>query len=1229
MKKELLSASGVALMVLLAGCANEQPVVTDAVVAVVAGGQSARSLSMEELSLALREYIFRSITAKAKAGKFYKRYRIPEDSVIERLAGQSLSPKELEMARGFAEAHTRDAEREIAYPAWRDAIIARGMPPAEKAFEEGKFEAAREATWYMMATGVGTDVPEVAEPVWTHGQDFLLDQVNPTEWSKIQLAMRDRVVALEKAKQYDEAVAYLQSVPHIRVYSKVLNRKLNQIKAEAVRLEIPEAELTPIFDQTAELLKRLENICSFIDEPKVESKVSQEQKQVILDALDKQCKEFVSLLKRYSATEANAEKTVGALKSEVVKLLDGLDAYATTTTTTTKRSLRLGTNAVNVRIDAYRDRLTKWVTNRQDLNAALDAEFAKISGLNVDALCAWVEAKCPPNITDEFDGARKLLKEDVEAIIIAPATEVTTVSSTDLPVPSALDLVLAREVFRSKIYALVKAGKFDIARKAIWTQVVPDEATPYTTFIAPVAKELMNEVVNPAEWAVIEAKVRQDVGALLQAGDTQGAEAYLKGVSHVQIYPPEIDAALSAVAAEAIGLGTDKEKVDAAVQANTEKTPLQKDIVDFTDKAGSLRGKRVKLDHSAYNNLLQAYRNTMAKRGLTEENADKLAKAFAEMLKPFVPTHVEQPAEATLTLGGNALNARIDKLIAEMNEQIAEARVRLTAEAEALTARMGELEAAVKEALAGKDFPKARTLIHDVEPFGKPELDTALYIHRIGLLDNLVNPQHLKLALEDLAAKFKAAEEAADYSEFIAFVKGYDYVAEIDDAQLAAIEQLKHAVLDLPVSNQSTEAIRQQIVALCNDILANRTSPARLVPEIEAVKAALAQLDAAMKAQLNQAENPAAAAALDLILKAWAAEHVHPVTTAMLNQTIAARIAELLPEAEARQARLDAIRAYKELVAKIDSEVSFDTQIALAEETIAKLLASGSTVNNKLLGEYARVFRLLKKEATLSADQATTMLLGAAYLGQNQVLPYALELGAAINGTSERDPLTRNALLLALDAQRFSTVRQLLEQNAEVAVADAKGNSALHYATRTGSIPTVRALAKAGAPLVANADGCTPLFIAVAVNNVALTEELLKLVAEEERADFVNLRNKADLSAIELAAKCGSRDVLEPLALAGAEYGPRTLILAQLGDHIAVAQWLIAQGVDVNAQGVMEAACPATATGLFLMREGGVGQHACAECTPQVKPEAPAAVEPTPQAQPVKVSVILEPEAEK
>lgn len=1229
MKKEVLSASGVALMVLLAGCASEQQPVTDSVVAVVSGGQSARALSMEELSRALREYIFRNIAAKVKAGKFYKRYRIPEDSVIERLAGQTLSPKELEMAHGFAEAHTRDAEREIVYPAWRDAIIARGMPPAEKAFGEGKFEAAREAAWYMMATGVSTEVPEIAEPVWQRGQDFLLDQVNPTEWRKIELTMRDRVVALEKAKQYDEAVAYLKGVPHIRVYSKVLNRKLDLIKAEAVRLKIPEAELTPVFDQTAELLKSLENICSFTDEQKVKTDLTQDQKKAIVDALEKQCKEFAALLKRYSATEQNAEKTVGELKGEVLKLLSGVDVYDTTTTTTTSRKLRLGTNAVNKRIDAYRERLTKWVTNRQNMNAALDAEFAKISGLDIEALSAWVQAKCPPVFNDEFDGVRSILKEDVEAIVIEPDKVVTTVSSKDVPVPSALDLVVAREVFRHKVCALVKARKFDVARTAVWTQVVPDEATPYTTFIAPVAKELMVEVINPAEWAVIEAKTRQEVGALMQAGDLNGAEAYLKGVAHVQIYPPEIDAALAAVAAEAIGLGTDQEKVAAAVQTTTEKTPLQKNIVDFTDETCTTSGKRTQLDHSAYNALLKAYRDTLAKRGLTAENADKLAKAFADMLKPFVPTHAQEPDRTALTLGGNALNARIDKLVAELNAQIAEVRARMAAEAAALIARMDDLTEAVEEALANEDFPKARALIHDVEPFGKSEFDTALYIHRIGLLDNLVNPQHLKHELDGLAAKFTAAEEAANYGEFIAFAKGYIYVAEIDDAQLAAIEQLKRAVMELPVSDQGSEAIRQQTIALCNDILANRTSPARLAPDLDLVKAALAKLDAAMKAQLNNAENPAAPTALELILKVWAAEHVHPITTAELNRAIAARIAELLPVAIERQAQLDVIRAYKELVAKIDSEVSFDTQIALAEETIAKLLGGHSTVNNKLLGEYARVFRLLKKGATLSADQCTAMLLGAAYLGQDQVLPYALELGAAINGTSDRDPLARTALLLALDAQRFSSVRLLLEEDAEVTVADAKGNTALHYAARTGSIPTVRALAKAGAPLVANADGCTPLFIAVAVNNVALTEEILKLVAEDDREAFVNLRNNAELSAIELAATCGSRDVLEPLAAAGAVYGPRTLILAQRGDHIAVAQWLIAQGVDVNAQGVMEAACPATATGLFLMREGGVGQHACAECSPCVAPAPAAQAEPAPQAQPVKVSVILEPEAEK
>lgn len=126
-------------------------------------------------------------------------------------------------------------------------------------------------------------------------------------------------------------------------------------------------------------------------------------------------------------------------------------------------------------------------------------------------------------------------------------------------------------------------------------------------------------------------------------------------------------------------------------------------------------------------------------------------------------------------------------------------------------------------------------------------------------------------------------------------------------------------------------------------------------------------------------------------------------------------------------------------------------------------------------------------------------------------------------------------------------------------------------------------------------------------NQAALVEVVTGLVAEGDRAEFVNRVDKQGLTAFGLAAKTGARDVLDALAAAGASYSEKDLILAELGDHVAIAQWLVGKGADVNAEGVMAVACPATATGRYLVHEGGVGDHACATCKPApVAPAAPA-----------------------
>ena len=75
---------------------------------------------------------------------------------------------------------------------------------------------------------------------------------------------------------------------------------------------------------------------------------------------------------------------------------------------------------------------------------------------------------------------------------------------------------------------------------------------------------------------------------------------------------------------------------------------------------------------------------------------------------------------------------------------------------------------------------------------------------------------------------------------------------------------------------------------------------------------------------------------------------------------------------------------------------------------------------------------------------------------------------------------------------------------------------------------------------------------------------------------------------MDAACLAGSRDVLDVLADAGAKYGPAQLALAAKMDHLAVAQWLVGKGVDVNAPGVMASCVRKSATKRYLVGEGGL-----------------------------------------
>jgi hypothetical protein len=517
-------------------------------------------------------------------------------------------------------------------------------------------------------------------------------------------------------------------------------------------------------------------------------------------------------------------------------------------------------------------------------------------------------------------------------------------------------------------------------------------------------------------------------------------------------------------------------------------------------------------------------------------------------------------------------------------------------------AQYNDLIKRVRAAVAKGEFTKAREMIRDEKLVGNPVSDMALYALRIGLLDSVVNPRQLAALLEEIDQKIKAFVDAEDFKGLAEYIKNYPYVHD-DYAQIRqSMAGVEKAMVGLELTADTAADYVADANVKVTDILEKRTGAWAPNFDFAELEAALTNVATAVKAQYYKPEE---IRSFCLKVKAevaeMLAERYAPITTKELNAALGRALEPMVSVAAMGLAKQE----YLALLDQIDKEVSMDAQIAMAEEAISRQLGvvceKASFKVNAILGEYSRAFRLLKKKATLSKAEATSLVLGAAYLDQPAVIPFALKLGADINGASARDTRKRTALMLAIDAQNLSLLKQLVEAGASSTATDANGNSVLHYAVKSGSVSAVRAIAKAASMVVANNAGETPLFEAVKRNQEAMVQTVIDLVSEKKRGDFVNMVDKSGLTAFALAAKMGARDVLEALAKAGAIYSEKDLILAEEGDHIAVAQWLVAQGADVNAPGVMAKACPAKATGRYLIHAGGVGDHACEACKPAGK----------------------------
>ncbi len=539
-----------------------------------------------------------------------------------------------------------------------------------------------------------------------------------------------------------------------------------------------------------------------------------------------------------------------------------------------------------------------------------------------------------------------------------------------------------------------------------------------------------------------------------------------------------------------------------------------------------------------------------------------------------------------------------------------------------------ELVRKVRACVSAKDWEGARAVVRDEPRIGRDGLDMAIYAIRAGLLNTLVNPVQCKEIISGMDEKFAEFLKNKDFNGCADWLKGSFVVVDDYDKILSSLKNAAQIMeslgMETDVSQKKMEDVRKQL----QDILDKRAGCFKETDkrDYSELSAELGSLESAI---IDQTLNiPLAAGCTNNLMQfavAWFGRDPESMTTCEMNQKILAKIAEYRSDLNdsVEKARIEAALAERrKLIEDMDREVGFDTQISVAEEAIKRglyLSEKGfaqpalSQGFHPVLGEYARIFRLMKPEVELTAAQKQTLLVAGAWLNQPAVVEWALKLGAKVNEPAARDILARPAILAAIRAGNLELVRTLMKAGAAMNVADAKKNTVLHYAARIGSLDLINIAVKDNDVNAKNAEGRTALFAPAELNRLPQVKALLAAKADATVAD------NGGYTAFDAACAAKSMLVLDALIEGGAPVSAGAFVRAARSDELALVQWFVAHGVDVNAEGVMAAAAEARNAGNLSTYNYLVGQGGMPVAAP-VKPVV--VVPPASAPEPVPVEVI-------
>lgn len=1108
-----------------------------------------------------------------------------EGKELDEILGDDFTPGEKADVQKRIKAAFERSKKETVFPAWitfkNDAIRTEAMKLVEEAraaaatngfaVSRAKFESAREIAWRQSVDAKldGALVPEVNDAVRQESIVLLEGSVNVAEWPIIEHEMR--LIAKEAVDKGNPSngIVRLKAYRAIRTYTSVLDAKVAALVGELARLRVPETACKRISEQTVKIMNSAARLTDTTDTTRtVTTKAKAPAAPVIDESIYRQLlAEYKDALLLYDCTNENTTKTIDWLARRIAELIAQLPRPEAPKDVVSVVLDKLGATAINTRMEALRGQLIadleKVIKENeqivQALRAKLEADKAEDARSQVIALLGG-DSKADPSARSIAN--YELLTRINPALWKKISDEIRAKTDEFAATGKCADGIAWLHAYPYvRTYPEEIDAQFDAVRSAAVGLGIPEEtARAVMEEVAKLAAEadylacytdevqdrvLPGEKVDPGKKARLESQLAACRAVLMRKGCTEdNAEMLIKTIRE-------------RFAGEIAQLEADKHESVQLLGSNA----LNRRIRNLKFSCANELVGRCTSDLIAAGKFDEARKmlRSVPLSGCDEFDAKVYAArigAINTLVNPVQLKTLLDEADQQIESYWKAGDFRALKKWLDDYPYVHETYPDIVKALDAVKQSMVALT--VDEPEAGGYVEKLNAQISLLiesakgtyeQAAGSPDL-TKLE-EALGILEKAILAQHFdRKTAQDIIASVRKR-----FAEMVKKDVVSMSVCEMNEKLRAGFETNVRARI------ASDAAVRPARFGLMGDSVG-----------AEAVQKVL--LDAAQKGMvalssgktkdeiLAEMSGGVSTSAVEWVAKLCDQLNV-PKEQPTVSDSEKLAFDELLDMLAKRQ-------EYLELLAEMDKEFAYDSQIAMAEDAIAKQLGKmscGAKLHmNAVLGEYARAMRLLKQGKKLNQESGSALVLGAVYLDQPAVFDRALELGAAVDGVSSRDPLRRTGLLLAVQLGRVAFVHRLVAKGADVTAVDANKDGAVHYAVRRGNISVLNAMIVKNDVDARNAKGETALFDAARSNQPALVEALVAAKAD------ATLCATNGASALDAACKAGSRDVLDALASAGSEYGPEQLIIAAENGRLAVAQWLVAKGVDVNAPGVMAAA---------------------------------------------------------